>query len=174
MLLCKPGRLETEPLQVVSGWFHRDWPLFYYSNCARSSHSLVPASHQWRTGTIQETNVRARKADITPPRQGKKKKEIRLTFTFKALSVETPQQTATVVTERGALVVIVLEAMRHINLKAFFLELQTHRQRNPWITQKVAIWPFRLPLMRLYVTWHLTAITWEHIFCHIESNTNVF
>lgn len=50
-----------------------------------------------------------------------------LTFTFKALSVETPQQAATVVTERGALVVIVLEAMRHINIEALFLELQTHR-----------------------------------------------
>lgn len=52
-----------------------------------------------------------------------------LTFTFKALSVQTPQQTATVVTERGALVVIVLEAMGHVNLEALFLELQAYR--NP-------------------------------------------
>lgn len=55
----------------------------------------------------------------------KTSKHIRLTFTFKALFVETPQQTTTVVAECGALVVIELEAMRHINLEAFFLELHT-------------------------------------------------
>lgn len=76
-------------------------------------------------------------------RQSKKKKKkklsnehIRRTFTFKALSVETPQQTATVVTECGAFVVIVLEAMWHINLEALFLELQTHK--NPVNQQKSA------------------------------------
>lgn len=55
-----------------------------------------------------------------------------LTFTFQALSIKAPQQAATVVTECGALVVIVLEAMRHINFEALLLELQTHRDSlNP-------------------------------------------
>lgn len=88
---------------------------------------------------MKEKNVRSmaesgRQAEITFKTKLTKNKHVRLTFTFKALSVETPQQTATVVTECGALVVIVLEAMRHINLKALFLELQTHRNpSNPQI-----------------------------------------
>ena len=55
------------------------------------------------------------------------KELIRFTSTFKALLVEAPQQTATVVTECGALVVVVLEAMWHVNLETLLLELQTHR-----------------------------------------------
>lgn len=45
------------------------------------------------------------------------------TFTLEALSVETPQQAAAVVAERGASVVVVLEAMRHVDLEALLLEL---------------------------------------------------
>lgn len=52
-----------------------------------------------------------------------------ITFTFKALFVETPEQTATVLTESGAPVVVGLEAMRHIDLEAFSLELQAHREQ---------------------------------------------
>lgn len=37
---CKPGRLETEPLPVTSGWFRRDWPLSSGSYYERSCHSL--------------------------------------------------------------------------------------------------------------------------------------
>lgn len=61
----------------------------------------------------------------------KKKEHIRLTFTFKALFDKTPQQTTTMVTECGALVVIALEAMRHINLEALFLELRTQKSIKP-------------------------------------------
>jgi len=49
------------------------------------------------------------------------------TFTFEALLVEAPEQTATVVTESGALVVMLLEAMRHVDLEALLLELQARR-----------------------------------------------
>lgn len=45
------------------------------------------------------------------------------TFTLEALFNQTPQQTSTVVTEGGTHVVVVLETMWHINLKAFLLEL---------------------------------------------------
>lgn len=41
LLLCKPGRLGKEPLPVVSGWFHKDWPLSSDSNYVHSCHSLV-------------------------------------------------------------------------------------------------------------------------------------
>lgn len=53
--------------------------------------------------------------------------QFRFTFTFQALLVKTPEQAAAVVTEGGALVVVVLKAMWHVNLKALFLELQAHR-----------------------------------------------
>lgn len=40
------------------------------------------------------------------------------------------------VTESGALVVILLEAMRHVDLEALFLELHTHTHRDPLNPQK--------------------------------------
>ena len=45
------------------------------------------------------------------------------TFTFEPLFHQAPQQAATVVTEGGAHVVVVLEAVRHVNLEALLLEL---------------------------------------------------
>lgn len=39
--MSEPGWLETEPLTVVSGWFHTDWPLFSDSNYVRSCYTLV-------------------------------------------------------------------------------------------------------------------------------------
>ena len=86
---------------------------------------------------MKEQNDRGRAKGRRRPHITLYKQNIAFTFTFKALFVETPQQTATVFTEGGALVVIVLEAMRHINLEALFLELQTHR--NPLNPQKAAI-----------------------------------
>lgn len=52
VLLCKPGRLETKPLQGVSGWCHTGWPLCPYSNCAHSSRTLVKRSFTWKKGRI--------------------------------------------------------------------------------------------------------------------------
>lgn len=79
-----------------------------------------------RIGQVEkEYNERHRQNDKGEIRfKNLKNEQIRLTFTFKALSVETPQQTTTVVTECGALVVVVFEAMRHINLETLFLELK--------------------------------------------------
>jgi hypothetical protein len=45
------------------------------------------------------------------------------TFTLEALFDQAPQQTATVVTEGRTHVVVVLEAVWHVNLKALLLEL---------------------------------------------------
>lgn len=57
-----------------------------------------------------------------------KQKKCEPTFTLEALSVQAPQQTAAVVAEGGTLVVVGLEAMRHVNLEALLLELRTSTQ----------------------------------------------
>lgn len=72
-----------------------------------------------RNETREENNVIMRKTNIKSDTV-----EQKLTSTFKALLVETPQHATTMLTECGALVVIEFEAMWHINLKALFLELQ--------------------------------------------------
>lgn len=56
---------------------------------------------------------------------------LRLTVTFEALFIETPQHTATVVTEGGAPVVVTLEAMWHVNLEALFLKLHVKHIKQP-------------------------------------------
>lgn len=56
-----------------------------------------------------------------------KKNNIVLTFTLEALFDHSPQQTPTVVTEGRAHVVIGLEAMWHVNLKALLLKLQMYK-----------------------------------------------
>lgn len=66
------------------------------------------------------------------------------TFTFQALFDQTPQQTSAVVTESGAHVIVDLEAVWHVDLKALLLELREqtglitaksdrrHREHNKW------------------------------------------
>lgn len=51
----------------------------------------------------------------------------RLTFTFQALLDHSPKQTSAVIAEGRTHVVVRLEAMWHVDLKALFLELQTHK-----------------------------------------------
>ena len=49
-----------------------------------------------------------------------------LTLTFEALLGQAPQQGAAVLAEGGALVVVHLEAVRHVDLEAFFVDLNGH------------------------------------------------
>lgn len=62
--------------------------------------------------------------NATSASHDKNKKQCEPTFALEPLSVQAPQQAAAVVAECGTLVVVDLEAMRHVNLEAFFLELQ--------------------------------------------------
>lgn len=56
------------------------------------------------------------------------------TVAFQALFHQTPQETAAVVTERGALVVVELEAVRHVDVETFALELREQRsERVSWL-----------------------------------------
>lgn len=50
-----------------------------------------------------------------------------LTFTFQPLLDHSPKQTSAVIAEGRTHVVVRLEAMWHVDLKALFLELQTHK-----------------------------------------------
>ena len=52
--------------------------------------------------------------------------DVSSTFTFKALLDHPPQETATVVTEGGAHVVVGLQTVRHVDLEALLLELYTY------------------------------------------------
>lgn len=47
-----------------------------------------------------------------------------LTLTFQPLPGQTPQQRPTVLTERGALIVVHLKPVWHVNLEALLVDLQ--------------------------------------------------
>lgn len=53
-----------------------------------------------------------------------------LTLTFEPLAGQAPQQGAAVFTEGGTLVVVHLEPVRHVDLKALLVNLQQRQREN--------------------------------------------
>lgn len=119
-----PGWLVSALQLEVSGWYHKDWLLCLdtYDGC--SLHNLQTRTHTHTKEWIKQYLVQA----CTSKPWAKLHHH---TFTLEALFDQTPQQTPTVVTEGGTHVVVRLEAVRHVDFKALFLELQGQTQTQP-------------------------------------------